>query len=137
MYLQSYSPKDVIVTIAGIPCIGFAPDSFLTIARNVDIVEESVGADGHLSVTNVADQTGEISILLQQTSVSNNAFASSFQAQQDGVDVIPFPISIMDPAGSVLATAVNAYFKRTSTMDLGASQNAREWTFGCERLVFG
>lgn len=137
MYLQSYSPKDVVVTIAGIPCIGFSPDSFLTIARNVDQVEESVGADGHLSVTNVADRTGEISILLQQTSVSNQAFASAFQQQQDGIDVVPFTLSIFDPAGSVLAQATNAYFKRTSTMDLGASQNSREWTFGCEALVFG
>jgi len=136
--LRSYSPKDVIVTVNGIPLTGYAPDTFISISRNAELVEEEVGSDGSLSLTKVADKTGEITIMLQQTSPTNTALSAAALVQEYATDeIIPMVITILDPSGSVLAAATNSYFKSYPSMDVGASQNAREWMFGCEDLVFG
>lgn len=136
--LRSYSPKDVIVSINGIPLTGYAPDTFVSISRNAELVEEEVGSDGSLSLTKIADKTGEITIMLQQTSPTNTALSAAALVQEYATDeIVPMVITILDPSGSILCAATNSYFKSYPSMDVGSSQNAREWIFGCEDLVFG
>lgn len=135
--LNSYSPKEVNVSFNGIAITGFAPDSFIRIRRNSDVLYETVGSQGELSLTKNADKTGEIEIELLQTAESNIELSALLFGTEFGGGLIPVgEIVIEDPSGSNLTVAHNAYIKMTPEIDLGNEQNSRTWTFGCEELVY-
>ena len=135
--LTSYSPKDVNVSFNGIALTGFAPDSFIRIRRNSEVVMETVGAQGELSLTKNADKTGEVEVELMQTSESNIALSALLFTTEFVSDLIPVgEIVITDPSGSNLTLAHNAYIKAAPEIDLGNDQNTRVWKFGCEQLVY-
>ena len=135
--LNSYSPRNVNVSFQGIAITGFAPESFIRISRNTEILKETVGSAGNLALTHNADKTGTIEIELMQTSESNIALSALLFAFEFSTDIIPVgQIIIQDPSGSNLTLANNAYLKVAPDVELGADQNSRTWTFGCEELVY-
>ena len=132
-----YSPKNVAVSFNGIAITGFAPDSFIRARRNQESVLETVGAQGELALTKVADKTGEVELELLQTSESNLGLSGLLFTSEFVSDLIPVgEIMITDPSGSCLCVAHNAYIKAPPEIDLGASQSSRVWKFGCEQLVY-
>lgn len=135
--LNSYSPRDVNVSFNGIAITGFAPDSFIRIKRNTELLKETVGSAGELALTHNADKTGEIEIELMQTSESNLALSALVNGMETQNALIPVgAIVIQDPSGSNLTVAVNAYIKGLPEVELGAEQNTRTWMFGCEELLY-
>ena len=134
--LPAYSPKDVNISFNGFPVTGFAPDSFIRLRRNSDLLGETVGAAGELSLTKIADRTGEIEIELMQTSESNFVLSAVALATENGGPITVGVLMIQDPSGSVLATALNAYIKAMPEVELGADQNSKTWMFGCETLEY-
>lgn len=134
--LPAYSPKDVAISFNGIAITGFAPDSFVRLRRNSALLGETVGAAGELSLTKIADRTGEVEIELMQTSASNLLLSAIALATENGGPVTVGVLMIQDPSGSVLATALNAYMKSFPEVELGAEQNSKTWTFGCEVLEY-
>lgn len=137
--LRSYSPKDVNVSFFGIAITGFAPDSFIRCRRNSDILMETVGSQGELSLTRNADKTGEVEIELMQTSESNLLLSGLMLAMEysEGTGIIPVgEVIIQDPSGSALVLVSNAYIKKMPEIELGAEQTSRVWTFGCENLIY-
>lgn len=134
--LPAYSPKDVAISFNGIAITGFAPDSFVRLRRNSALLGETVGAAGELSLTKIADRTGEVEIELMQTSASNLLLSAVALATENGGPVTVGVLMIQDPSGSVLATALNAYMKSFPEVELGAEQNSKTWTFGCEVLEY-
>lgn len=134
--LPSYSPKDVAISFNGVAITGFAPDSFIRLRRNSALLGETVGAAGDLSLTKIADRTGEIEIELMQTSASNMLLSAIAVATENGGPITVGVLMIQDPSGSVLALAVNSYIKAMPEIDLGAEQNSKTWTFGCEVLQY-
>lgn len=134
--LPVYSPKDVAISFNGIAITGVAPDSFVRLRRNSDLLGETVGAAGELSLTKIADRTGEVEIELMQTSGSNLLLSAVALATENGGPVTVGVLMIQDPSGSVLATALNAYLKSLPEVELGADQNSKTWTFGCEVLEY-
>ena len=135
--LNSYSPKNVNVSFQGVAITGFAPDSFIRISRNEDVLKETVGSAGNLALTHNADKTGTIEIELMQTSESNIALSAILFGFEFDTGIIPVgQIVIQDPSGSNLTLANNAYIKVSPEIDLGADQSSRTWVFGCEELVY-
>lgn len=135
--LNSYSPRDVNVSFNGIAITGFAPDSFIRIKRNTELLKETVGSAGELALTHNADKTGEIEIELMQTSETNLALSALINAMEFQDALIPVgEIVIQDPSGSNLTVAHNAYIKGLPEIELGSEQNTRTWMFGCEELVY-
>ena len=134
--LPAYSPKDVKVSFNGITITGFSPDSFIRLKRAVEFVANTVGAQGDLSLTKVADRTGEIEIELMQTSESNTELSILANAQEVGGDIVIGVLTVQDPSGSVLALAINAYLKGHPDVELGAEQYSKTWMFGCETLEY-
>lgn len=133
---QQYSPKDVVCSWNGIAITGFAPDSFLRLQRNSDLVTPVVGAGGDVALTRNADKTGTIEIELMQTAESNQ-YLSALYAKQENMELeldIASNFIIYDPSGSVMATGVNAWLQALPDVELGADQNSKVWTFGCEKL---
>ncbi len=133
---NAYSPKDVLVTWAGIPITGYAEDSFLRMKRNSDVNGYTVGTAGDVALTTIADATGEIEIELMQTAPSNSLISAIYVAQTLSGDITVLPITITDPSGSVIAIANNAYIKTLPDIDLGKEQNSKTWVFGCTDLQY-
>ena len=134
--LNAYSPKDVNVSWQGIAITGFAEDTMIRISRNEDVLTETVGARGELSLTKNANKTGEIEIELMQTSESNLALSALLNTMEQG-GVIPVgQLIIQEPSGSNITVANNAYLKGTPDIELGMEQYSKVWTFGCENLLF-
>lgn len=134
--LQSYSPKDVNISFNGIPITGFAPDSFVRLRRNSDVVRETVGADGEMALTFSADRTGEVEIELMQTSKANLTLSLALQLMEKTRTPTLGVLMVQDPSGSVLAVAKNAYIKAYPEVELGADMNTKNWMFGCEVLEY-
>lgn len=135
---QQYSPKDVVCSWNGIAIEGFAPDSFLRLARTSALVSPVVGAGGNVALTRNADQTGTIEIELMQTSPSNLRLAAIYAAQQamELENNISSNFVIFDPSGSVLATGRNAWLQELPRVELGRDQTSKTWIFGCENLDY-
>lgn len=134
--LAAYSPKDVNISFSGIAITGFAPDSFIRLSRNSDMLGETVGAAGELSLTKIADRTGSIEIELMQTAESNLLLSTLALATENGGPITVGTLMIQDPSGSVMAVALNAYLKAYPDVELGADQNTKTWMFGCEDLEY-
>lgn len=134
--LPAYSPKDVNVSFNGIAITGFAPDSFIRLSRNSELLGETVGAAGELSLTKIADRTGAIEIELMQTAETNLLLSALALATENGGPITVGTLMIQDPSGSVLAVALNAYLKAFPDVELGADQNTKTWMFGCETLEY-
>lgn len=135
---QQYSPKDVVCSWNGIAITGFSPDSFLRLQRTSPLVNQVVGAGGDVALTRNADKTGTIEIELMQTATSNLRLAAIYAEQQvmELEDNISSNFIIYDPSGSVLATGRNAWLQELPHVELGADQNSKTWTFGCENLDY-
>ena len=138
--LPAYSPKDVkiVLGISGFSSAitGLAPDAFVTVKRNSPLISERVGLSGEVMTSNVKDRTGEISINLMQTSLSNITLSKLVIDMEDKNTVPVLNLVIQDPSGSILVEAINVYFKRVPTVTVGATQSNKTWVFGCEDLRY-
>jgi hypothetical protein len=133
----TYSPKDVIIALSGTPITGFAEDDFLTLSRTSPLLDPIVGADGELTRTKNADETGTIVISLAQTARANLTL-SAFAALQRAAPDLPLGIlEIKDPSGSVLAIGTNVVLAKLPEVTLGATaSNSKDWEFHCEKLEY-
>lgn len=89
--MRRYSIKDQVLNV-GMPGLitprpigGYANgDGVITFKRNSKSFETEVGADGHATVSQLADRSGLFQIKLKQTSPSNAHLASILQLQEAG-----------------------------------------------------
>jgi hypothetical protein len=68
--MKSYDPKKVSVIVDGSYLVGFMDGTFVQAEKNEDNIKTHVGADGEVTVTEVADNTGTITVTLKQNSTS-------------------------------------------------------------------
>lgn len=137
--METYSSRDVNISWGGLPIVGLAQDSFLTITRNSDLTDEEVGSDGQLQTSVMADRTGTVALQLQQNSPSNWDLAGIVQDQLYGSRYFrKAEFTACDPSGSVIVRMKNAYLKAIPEITLGntATGVTRTWTFFCEELIY-
>lgn len=134
---KTYSPKDVKISFNGIDIVGFAEDDFLTLSRTSPLIEPTVGADGVLTRTKVADRTGTITLNLAQTAQSNLILSEISRIQQVTPDLPIGNFIISDPSGSVLAVGINATLASLPEVSLGSTAtNSKSWEWHCEFLEY-
>lgn len=137
--LEVYSSRDVTITWGPHVFTGLAPDSFVTLTPNADITSEEVGADGQLQTSVLPDDTGTVTIQLQQNSLSNLALAGLLRDQKKGSrKFYRAPLIVYDPSGSVIAEAKNAYIKSRPELIRGsdAAGNVQAWMFFAEEMDY-
>lgn len=133
----TYSPKDVIISLSGTPITGFAEDDFISLSRNSPLLEPTIGADGILTRTKVADETGTITISLAQTARANLTLSAFSRIQRLNPDLPLGTLEIKDPSGSVLAIGLNVALAKLPDVSLGATaSNSKDWEFHCEYLNY-
>ena len=67
---KTYDPKRVSVVVDGTYLTGFMDGTFVKSEKNEDNIKAHVGADGEVTFTEVADNTGTITVTLKQNSSS-------------------------------------------------------------------
>lgn len=67
---QSYDPKKVSLIVDGTFIVGFMDGTFINAAKNADNITPHVGAQGDVTFSENADETGTITATLKQNSSS-------------------------------------------------------------------
>lgn len=133
--LLDFVPEDVAISWGGVAITGYAPDTFITVRRNATNTITSVGADGSVGITKVADKTGEIEITLMQNSSAHEWLAGT-QALQDNGSLQRANFTVADASGGAFIRAINVHIMEAPEITLGADQNTKTWKFFAERLTY-
>ena len=68
MSVRTYDPREVIITIGGVPMSGFSDGTFLEIARSEPTWNMVVGADGYTTRGKTNNFSGQVTITLKPLS---------------------------------------------------------------------
>lgn len=131
---KTFSPKRVSVSVNGAIITGFADGTFVSIEMNSDAFTKVVGADGEVARSASADESGQITITLLQTSASNkilNDFHNADRLSLNGQG----SVSIVDTNGTTLVAGADAWVKKHAVVEFGKEIVGREWVIDVGRLV--
>jgi hypothetical protein len=88
--VMTYDPKKVIITLGGVPIVGYADGSFVNVEGNAETWTKKVGADGEVNRALSNDNTHTITITLLQTSLSNQYLKNVYKADKaTGLGMLP------------------------------------------------
>lgn len=135
--LPTYSSRNVTITWAGHTFLGLAPDSFIEIAPTSDITDEQVGADGSVAISILPDETGAVTVSLQQNSPTNHFLSEALNQQRISGDIASTEMTIKDPSGSVTAVIRDAHIKTKPTITRGSTATGQtmDWVFFAQDLL--
>lgn len=124
--LYTYDPKLLVITFGGVPIVGYADGTFLTVSRNNDMFAEVSGASGEVSRAKSNDRSGLAVLTLKQTSPSNDVLMGAALADEFGnAGVREFLAK--DALGSSLFFSAFAYVKKVPDAGFGKEIDNREW----------
>ena len=134
MAVRSYDPAQVSIIFAGIPIEGFADGTFLTVARNNQGFNMTVGSDGEGARAKSNDGGGTATVTLLQSSISNDALSAIANLDElsgDGVG----PLMIKDGSGRTLVVAESAWVQKQPDAEFGREISNRVWVFESDNLI--
>lgn len=121
---------------------GWGDDQFMAITPNGDLVETAIGADGHMSVSQLADQGGVIEVTFKQTAEALNKIDLVAATQQLMNEIYTGPFLGMFTFEDPLGNVPNFVAWNTVLVNKGAQTHQkvmgeRTVTWHCEKLIFG
>lgn len=128
MGVKTYDPKAVIITFKGIPLSGFADGEFVSVVPSSERFTKIVGADGDVSRSKSNDKTHEVSITLQQTSLSNDYLSSQVIAD-DVANLGKGPLKIADLNGTTVWLWTEAWIRQPPDSAFDKTITERTWVF--------
>lgn len=136
--VRTYDPNQVIVSFMGVPLVGFAEGSIVSIKRDGDLFTKVKGADGGIDRVNNNNFAFEVTVSLKQVSPSNEVLslaASADQLSNAGTGIL----LVKDNNGMTLFTAAQAWVKKDPDVAFTDKLETREWTFdtGVGALLVG
>ncbi|HDR2377240.1 TPA: DUF3277 family protein, partial [Enterobacter asburiae] len=99
----AYDPKKVKLYLMTQRVTGFAADTKIVVARNEDNIIPHMGVDGELSAALSRNQSGVITVSLQNTASWNGNLAN-WQKQASITGLIFFPVLLEGSQGMGLST---------------------------------
>lgn len=131
--MKSYSLKNTVLLVAGVPISGFAPgDDVIQASRRVDGFDDEMGADGEMLVFQNADESGQFVIRLQQSSDSNAYLNGLYNVQARGT-FVAIPVTFKDIVNGEIIGGSKGYIKKPADATRGTAPNAQEWTMVVEK----
>ena len=126
MSVRTYDPKQVIVTIGGVPMSGFSDGTFLEIDRNEPTWNTVVGADGLVTRGKTNNFSGTLTLTLKQSSPSNDVL-SGFMAVDEATNAGIFPILVKDLSGNSIYFAGQAWVTQYANSTFDKNITDRQW----------
>lgn len=130
MSVRTYDPKQVVITVGGVPMSGFADGTFLEVQREDDAYTKVVGADGYTTRTRSNNRSGSITLTLKQSSPSNDVL-SGFAILDEATNTAVLPIFIKDLSGNSTFFSAQGWVKKFANSTYGKDLDNREWTIDC------
>lgn len=122
----TYDPNGVTVTFTGANIHGFVDGSFVKAERDESAFFLQIGADGEYARAKNRNRAGKITIILQQTSVSNDTFAAAAVLDELG-NGGHGALIVKDLNGTTLLNAKEAWVDKIAPLDFGKDLGQREW----------
>ena len=126
MSVFTYDPKQVIVTIGGVPMSGFSDGTFLEIDRNEPTWNVVVGADGLVTRGKTNNFTGTVTFTLKQSSPSNDVL-SGLMAIDEATNRGVFPILVKDLSGNSIYFGGRCWVTQYANSTFGKDISDRQW----------
>lgn len=95
---KTYDPAEVTLTVGGAILSGFEPGTFITVVRNVNNYDWTVGPDGVEGIrTKRNDRSALLTLTLRQVSTSNFILSNLANRDETGNDGV-VPVSLTETA---------------------------------------
>lgn len=128
MATKHYDPDQVQFLFAGVPIDGYAADSMIDVAWDVEAFKLVRGVDGQITRSKVLGRTATITVHLMQTSRSN-AFFTGIHTQDllspGGAGVSP--LMIRDGNGASLFVTDESWIVSFPEIAYGGEAGPRDW----------
>lgn len=132
--LYTYDPKLLVVTFGGVPIVGYADGTFLTVERTNDMWSMVSGASGEASRAKSNDRTGTAVLTLKQTSPSNDVL-SNFAQVDEATNLGVYPLTAKDALGTTTVFSAQGFIRKIPAMEFAKEISNREWTIMLADLV--
>ena len=126
MAVRTYDPKEVIITIGGVPMSGFSDGTFLEIARSEPTWNMVVGADGYVTRGKTNNFSGTLALTLKQSSPSNDVL-SGFMALDELSNAGIVPVLVKDLSGNSVYFSGQAWVQQFPSSTFGKDISDRAW----------
>jgi len=126
--VRTYDPKKVIVAFGALVMTGFAPGTFVNVARSNDLFEKNRGSDGTIDRVNKNADDFAISLTLKQTSLTNDALSIIMNLDKENNAGI-FPFTVKDLGGLSFFFASQAWIAKDPDDEYSDAFNNRVWRF--------
>ena len=117
--MATYDPTGNLLVICGRIAHGFADGTFLSLARRSPRFSTKVGADGEVSRTKSADQTGTVTLTLMQSSTFNEDMSLLLASGEIG----PF----LYQEGRTVIAAGECWIQNAGDVQRAKEEGEQEW----------
>lgn len=131
--MQTFDPKLVVLTFMGVPITGYADDTFINAERDEDAFNKNVGAQGDVARVKTNNKSGSVTIVLQQTSLSND-FLSGIAAVDENLGTGIGALMGKDIGGSTVMFSAAAWIRKLPATPMSKELQTREWIIDCGKL---
>lgn len=130
--IQTYDPKLVTVVFGSNILTDFA-DDIISVEFTEDTYSTVVGADGRVARVRNQNMSGEATITLKQSSMSNDILSAAANADITGGGGV-FPFSMQDHTGNTVCSSANAWVKKIPAVKRSKDMQNMEWVLSLDRV---
>ena len=128
-----YNPGRVRVFWGGIPLLGFAPGTFLSITRDEPTWKTVRGTNGEVKRIKQSGKSGLIELTLRQSTFANRLLGVMHKVDEEASGII-LPLAVADQSGGALAYAPEAFIDKYAALSYGRDEPDIVWSFVCNDL---
>lgn len=133
---QAFNPNNYKIIAVGIPIVGYASGTFLTIAPNSDISNMDVGTDGEIHTNLIANNTSTARLRMAYDNPQYQLMkAAAVAYQTTGVFLPSTFINISNPLDTIFSASSNIIRFADETYSLNASDMYREFPINLHNTI--
>lgn len=125
--LTQYSPDQITIAIGAIRVDGFADGTFVALEQETPTFSKVTGADGKTTRVKSLNRSGQVTITLMQTSLSNDFLSALHIVDRDTPGGATVPMFIRDRGGRSLFTAAQCWISTPPKPEYSRDNSTREW----------
>lgn len=133
MAVRTYDPKQVVISIGGVPMSGFSEGTFLEVDRDEPTWNKVVGADGLVTRSKTNNLSGTLTLTLKQSSPSNDVL-SGFLAIDEATNQGVVPVLVKDLSGNSIYFSANAWITQYANSTFGKDISDRQWVLSLDEV---
>lgn len=122
----TYASDQVVVVIQGNTIVGLMPDSGVKVERDEEAFKKVTGQDGTVSRSRNANRSGKITLVLQQTSPSNDVLTALAQLDELAGTSIGTGM-VKDLSGRTLHSTNSCWVQKQPENEFGSDIKPRTW----------